>query len=328
MARRPRVMFAAAAAVLSTIVALAGLAMLDLYLHQRYLDESGYNVWGYRGPVAGGKQSGELRVAMAGGSTVFGYGVRWRESIPAHLERLLAAALDGAPVSVINLGWMGEGAYAFAPVLRDYAELDYDVVVLYEGYNDLPEEPNHKLFRQSSPIFRATGYMPILPLIVEERLAMFRRADDDEDQVTFDAAPAGPAASVPARDALAERVDQLAAAPKTDAPGGPPCGRWAEYCASVLRAVEYARGAGKGVLVVGQPILSRAHADQQATLSARVAEAFADDGMVRYVSMDGVVDLNDTQVAYDGMHLVSAGNARVASVLVPEVLALAKRRTR
>lgn len=327
MALRPRVMFAAAAAVLSTIVALAALAMLDLYLHQRYLDESGYNVWGYRGPVVERKQPGELRVAMVGGSTVFGYGVRWRESIPAHLERQLTAAA-GRVVSVINLGWMGEGAYAFAPVLRDYAGLDYDVVVLYEGYNDLPEAPNHKLFRQSSPIFRATGYMPILPLIVEERLTMLQRREADDEQVVFDGAPADPGAATAVHGTLAGRVEELAAAPQQDAADAPPCGRWAEYCAAVLRAVEYARSAGKGVLIVGQPILSPAHADQQAALSARVAALYADDPMVRYVSVEGAVDLTDTQVAYDGMHLVSAGNARIAGALVPEVLDLAGREAR
>ena len=74
---------------------------------------------------------------MLGGSTVFGYGVAWNESIPAQLEPRLQARL-GRPVTVVNLGFNNEGAYAFVPNLEDFAYLDYDVIVLYEGYNDLP----------------------------------------------------------------------------------------------------------------------------------------------------------------------------------------------
>ena len=41
---------------------------------------------------------------MLGGSTVFGYGVGWKESIPAQLESRLQARL-GRPVTVVNLGF-------------------------------------------------------------------------------------------------------------------------------------------------------------------------------------------------------------------------------
>ena len=40
------------------------------------------------------KRPGELRVVMLGGSTVFGYGVAWDESIARYLER--AAECDAA----------------------------------------------------------------------------------------------------------------------------------------------------------------------------------------------------------------------------------------
>lgn len=73
---------------------------------------------------------------MLGGSTVFGYGVSWNESIPALLEARLREKPGGRPVSVVNLGYNNEGAYAFVPNLEDFSYLDYDVIVLYEGYND------------------------------------------------------------------------------------------------------------------------------------------------------------------------------------------------
>ena len=83
--------FAAMAVALSMAAGLLLLLGADLILHRRAERSAGLNRYGYRGPVVGGKAPGELRVVMLGGSTVFGYGVAWNESIPA-LPRAAAAA--------------------------------------------------------------------------------------------------------------------------------------------------------------------------------------------------------------------------------------------
>ena len=42
----------------------------------------------------------------------------------------------------MNLGYNNEGAYSFRATLEDYAWLDYDLALLYEGYNDMmADEP-------------------------------------------------------------------------------------------------------------------------------------------------------------------------------------------
>ena len=107
------------------------------------------------------KQPGELRVVMLGGSTVFGYGVAWEESIAPQLEARLREKLN-RPVTVVNLGFNNEGAYAFVPNLEDFAYLDYDVIVLYEGYNDLPgdEGVNRSVYRRDSAIYRDHRLLP------------------------------------------------------------------------------------------------------------------------------------------------------------------------
>ena len=145
------------------------LLVADLYAHHRVERSVGVNRQGYRGPVAGRKQPGETRVVMLGGSTVFGYDVEWDDTIPAALERQLRA--HDPKARVINLGFIGEGALAFVPTLESYSYLDYDVVCLYEGYNDVlgDAEPNRYLLRHSSPVFRLTGYFPILPLVLREK---------------------------------------------------------------------------------------------------------------------------------------------------------------
>src|SRR5687768_373661 len=112
MTRRKKIVFALAAIGL----AFAGMFVLllgaDLYLHHRAERSAGLNRWGYRGPVAPRKRPGEVRVVMLGGSTTFGYGVRWHESVPALLDAGLHAVEGGARFRSINLCFNKEGAYA------------------------------------------------------------------------------------------------------------------------------------------------------------------------------------------------------------------------
>ena len=99
LTKRKFILFAAAAIMLSVLVTLLGALGVDLYLHHRAEKSAGLNRWGYRGPVVGRKAPGEIRVAMLGGSTAFGYGVTWDEAMsrsrdPEDLKRM--AQRDGA----------------------------------------------------------------------------------------------------------------------------------------------------------------------------------------------------------------------------------------
>ena len=81
--------FAAATPALLTLMFVVG---IDLYLHHRFADSGGFNIRGYRGPVAAAKQPGERRLVMLGGSVTFGYGVRANETIPYYLQQQLNSA--------------------------------------------------------------------------------------------------------------------------------------------------------------------------------------------------------------------------------------------
>src|SRR6266487_351877 len=161
MSRRRRWTFMALALVLSIVVPLAVLLGADAFLHSRFQRTGGVNIWGYRGHIVHRKQPGERRVVMLGGSAAFGYGVSWMEAIPSRLESKFRSG--GERVSVVNLAYNNEGAYSFRFTLADYLYLDYDLAILYEGYNDVmgdPRGPNLSVFRHDSPVFRVTGYLP------------------------------------------------------------------------------------------------------------------------------------------------------------------------
>ena len=328
------------ALVLGVALACSTLLAADMYLHRRAERSAGLNIWGYRGPVVGRKGPGEVRVVVLGGSTAFGYGVLWEQSIPALLERELRTRLPigSAPsVSVVNLGMNNEGAYSFPFTLRDFAFLDYDVVVLYEGYNDITGT-NRSLFRHDSPVFRAVGYYPILPMVLEEkRLALtygdlsaaYRAKNGETVTFTPPATHRAAASALQAAEivggALSRQLDRLAPPTPEKALYLGACGRWTAYCESILEAADITLAHGGRILVASQPYLNDAHREQQGVLRSTLDARFAGNARVRYVDLGNVLDLRDPALTFDGMHLNSEGNERMARALaVPVAEAIAR----
>ena len=309
--RARRAVFALAVVGLTCGVAVATLVAADLWAHHRAASTAGMNWPGYRGPVLGAREAGEWRISILGGSTVFGYGVRAEEALPAQIERVLSGR--GERVAVANLGFNSEGAYAFADTIRDYRRLQPDTIVLYEGYNDLlADTPNRLQRRHGSPIFRLTGYFPMLPIVLRDKADSMARGGSG-GRVVF-----GVAAD--AIEGLGRQLGRLSDH-AADAQSPAAANRWHAYCDAVTRAVAEARLQGASVLVVSQPYISDSHVEQQHALAGALSR-FAGDPRVRYFDAGRAIDLHDTQFAFDGMHLTPEGNRRMAEVLAAALLAL------
>ena len=336
-------MFGAAAIVVSLVTVFSGLLVTDVYLHRKYERSGGFNVWGYRGPVAKRKQPGEYRVVMLGGSTAYGYGVEWNEAIPAVLEQQLGQHRDEGPFTVVNLGYNNEGAYSFVATLKDYDALQYDLACLYEGYNDMmanPERPNLSVFRRDSPVFRLTGYLPIFPIIFREKAAAMLSGDTSavyrsSHQTAFRPGLATRAAAEVLASAgeftqsLDRQLTHVMSEPRqiTDAESSGCKYPWANYCRSMASAIEYALGRNRQVLLITQPyalgFLRERHVEQQHELVAMLERRFAGNRRVRYVNLGDVVDLADPVLSFDRMHLTAAGNRPIAAALVAPVMEMA-----
>ena len=346
IARARRVKFALAAIALAFLGSMAVLLAIDVRLHHKYESSAGFNVWGYRGPVVGTKQRGEYRVAVLGGSSAFGYGVEWREAIPALLQGKLAGHRSGPfdRFSVVNLGYNNEGAYSFRYTLDDYLSLKYDLAVLYEGYNDMmadPRAPNVAVFRHDSPVFRLTGYLPIFPIVFREKAAALMYGNANQlytfgEKTVFHPNVATRTAAESLRvaadvsDQLSRQLDRVTAEPArriTDVASTGCKTPWQEYCRSLMVATEFALQHDKQVLVVTQPYLpgslGRRQADQQHEMAAMLDRRFGRDGRVRYVDLGQTVDLQDPALTFDHMHLTAAGNVRIADAFVQPVLDMA-----
>ena len=329
LSRRRKLAYAVVAITTVAAACVLVVASADIYVHWRTQDEGGVNVWGYRGPAVAAKPPGSLRLVMLGGSTVYGWGLPANESIAAFLEQRLRASQPDA--SVVNLGAPAQGAFGFAFDLADYAYLDYDLVILYEGVNDLGPYVarginNDYLWRRSSVVFRTTGYFPILPVVLRDKAAALRGGHSD--QVAFEPGLATRATASALRAAaeigeqVGESVGRLSATPARGAVDSECVAMWKPYCASVKEAVQWARSRGKTVLVASQPYISDSHIEQQANLEAMLTRAFGDDRRVRYLNLGRVIDMRDTSIAYDGVHLVAKGNDLIASHLVEAVAEL------
>jgi lysophospholipase L1-like esterase len=94
------------------------------------------NRFGFRGhgPVMP-KPAGTVRIVCLGGSTTFGYHVTDGEEWPARLGTKLP---EGGPIDVVNAGRPGATTWSDFRALRDrLLQFEPDVVLLYEGFNDL-----------------------------------------------------------------------------------------------------------------------------------------------------------------------------------------------
>lgn len=81
------------------------------------------------------KRPGEWRVGVAGGSTVWGYGVVDQDSVPGRLAAILAP--QAPMVTVVNLGLENLTFDRELRILKAYAEaFQLDQVIFYHGVND------------------------------------------------------------------------------------------------------------------------------------------------------------------------------------------------
>ncbi len=289
------------------LVALAALltVALDLRAHARVERLGGVNVWGYRGPVMRTRQPGEIRIAVVGGSLAFGWGVAASETLAPSIRRLVALALDvrGGPtvvVTAINLGAMGMPWQEYKTQIARFAYLQPDILCVYLDTDDRPG--GGRLPVADSGVAALTGYVPMLPLVLQEKagrlgvggavVAQAGRALGAVDHLLYrllDAAP--PAASRP--------VDE------------------------VIGAVSAGLAAAPGVVVVLPPFSPLEPRDG---LVERIRARYAGEMRVRVVDLESVPALADDDLRLDGHNFSVAGHARVAEEVVPAVLDLLRQR--
>lgn len=128
------------------------------------------NAAGFRGPIVPRHRddSDKLRIAVLGGSSVYGYLVNDGEEASQRLVEELGQ--QGVSAEVINAGVPGYNLYQTASRYRErVAPYSPDIVILYLGYNDLPyvtsSNPTDRKFRVKEGVFAPSWKRRLSPSV-------------------------------------------------------------------------------------------------------------------------------------------------------------------
>jgi len=259
-------------------------ALMDRRVHQRD-PVLGVNQWGYRGEARAEREPGEIRVAIVGGSGAYDAGVELEDTLTSQLffELRAAGAPLGQPYSVVNLSEPRAGADTYVQTLHDYDFLAPDIIVVFDGYDALEGMPPHA--RRRSAVYRATGYLPILPA------RLLGRPEWLSD-------PPG---------AIADVLRDNDAAVDVSCDGAS-----AAYCAAMADVVRVGVQRGRFVAVIGPPVVSRRHGIQPQSLDSRLMLQFAGEKRFVYVDLAPWVDMSNPANSPDGVRRTLEGNHIVA----------------
>lgn len=120
--------------------AARGWEMVPGESHFTYHHRVSINSLGLRGPEVEPRREGELRLLALGDSLVYGQGVADDQTLPVHLQAVLAER-TGRPVTVVNAGLRAYSTPQELGLLRELGErIDPDLVVLFWYWNDLDQQ--------------------------------------------------------------------------------------------------------------------------------------------------------------------------------------------
>lgn len=307
------------------------LLCIDLHYHQKMLGHAGLNHRGYRGEVVGKKEKDEIRIAVLGSSIVFGYGVHYDKALPAQLEKELVKHYgNDRKITVVNLAYNIEGAYAFYYNLKDFLYLDYDYVIFYSGDLDL-SPGNVVTARYSNPIFRTFGYMPVLPLIAKEKIMLLRRETgrlnpaDGENKIIFTLAKKNRNALAALEKMLLEheeskgKIDKIKKMKNTSFDTERlKTNKWSWYTHFMKKAIDFALANNKKVIVVTSPFLNERHRAQQKALKEMLDKTYGKN--IFYINKGNALSIKNEGLFYDGWHMSEKGCEIMAELLAEEIV--------
>lgn len=297
---------AVAVALLAESLVIAALLAIvaDQVAHTRVERLGGVNVWGYRGPVLHQKQANEIRIAVVGGDLAFGWGVAASEtlapSLRDHVSQAAVSHRRQAVVTAVPLGALGLAPSEYGWWLAHHAPLRPDVICLLADASAHQLADSPFLPARRSVVYRAFGYSPILPLVLEERGAM---------RHSIAAALAGRALAGADR-LFWTREAQTAAASEA-----------AAYLGALETAIRIGvQTAASGVVVVAAPDTA-ADSLERRGVKALVTARFA-SAPVRFVDLGDDPAMHAEALRLDRFNFSTAGHAAAARDVAPAVIDL------
>jgi hypothetical protein len=330
-------------ALAAEAVALAGLLAVaaDQWAHKRVENLAGVNTWGYRGPVLRVKQPREARLVVVGGDQAFGWGLAPAQTMAAYLRRMVEGGLrepresSGRPVTAATIAALGLPAREYATRIQRFADLQPDVVVLYPDLTPTPAaralpsrssaadrpasalavaDPSASWAAVMPPadsfITSRTGYVPMLPLLLEEK----------GDVLAGSGWRAGLLVGSTGR-GLRELDRRLYRATRR-----PPANAASEdRSTSVGRAIDAGLAVARAVAVVLPVPRSEAERDEHARLRGMVERLAAREPRAALADLAAHAELADAALLIGGDRYGAQGQQLAAGVVAPVVIDLLQR---
>lgn len=266
------------------------------------------NAFGLRGPpIEKDKPPRTTRIAILGGSSVFGYLVSDGQEAARLLERTLTAA--GRDAQVLNAGVPGYNLFQTTHRYREVvAPLSPDIVILYLGWNDLTylvsEEPAAQRHRVGHPYAwweRVLSHSTLYGLIA------YRLLSPPPRFVPPPATRGEPteAGAAQFRENLRTLLDEIKAGGATP----------------LIVAQVMAADAAAGADVRGYLGATPQQQQQNAALGQWVQQTLAQiaaEQQVPFVDASSVIAPTSEHLA-DAIHLTAAGEAKLAELLAEQV---------
>ena len=297
----------------TVVIVLGGLVVADQNMHRQHDRFETMNYEGYRGNVVQAKRPGEIRVALVGESSAFGYELNLEYTLAAKLEPRLSQALGGRPVSVVNLAANGDSIPCYGPTLKHYAWMQPDIVLIDAGYNDhvgTVGRPVSTCAREQNRVFQLTGYWPVIDLYLREKFYQLRYGSVEEGY----------------RQA-ARAVDPLQAAQgasTTLSSNQTPEQATAYFVDNLTRLIDDQLAQGRAVVYMTQPYLTDYHRQQQVAVR-QALKRYAGTPRFQYVDLGDALNLGDRALSSDGMHPTDKGNDVLSADLAPPLAGLVQR---
>lgn len=269
------------------IAVLLSLA-LDQYAHKRVERLGGVNGRGYRGAVAHARADRETRIAVVGGDFAFGWGMAEAETTAGYLRTMLANALNKSGeaatlVTSLNLGARGLPASGYTARIEQYRDLAPDVWCVYVDLAD--SQAGSVMPPFDSGVTRLTGYVPILPIVIEEKgFVSVGRGLKSIDRSLY---------------RLIEGRPDIASGDRLPA---------IERAIASVLAMATTKAA---VVILPVPLTDAQRIEHTRTLAAAMAQAEADPRL-RVVDLAAQARFSAPELRLDGVSYSAAGNSLVA----------------
>lgn len=280
------------------IFAFSLIIFLDIKIGEKMnLNYAGYNYKGYRGYIKEQKKKNYQRIVTLGGSTTFGYGTNFLESWPYQLEENLKK--NNFKYDVVNLGIQSNRIKGIYLDLLHYDYLNYDLAIIYSGYNDCFYKGKiDYLSRHDNFFFRNFNYLPIIQIYIVEKLVLTLNLNLEDYYLNKKKKTNYLMCNDPnIKKITNEEIDKFTGQIDKN------------YIRYYEKVIDLLNSKKKKIIVMHQPLYG---GELQQIQKMRLIESLKKYNSIIQIDMEEYIKTNNKNLFLDDMHLTKQGNSIIA----------------